>query len=414
MERINVKSTFVSKVALLFLGINLVAGFLWVFNIHTLRLLLLAFSGFALFVVAIFHAKNKLAFHVIFYLCLLFFFSFLINFSLNDYQLFLIDISAIGIIISVFSLTGLNNKLLKNGIVFMIILTILYFAYTLPFMDLSIIRSGIYNRTEAFNSYGYETSSRGISKGYIIYSTQQLAVSCLITSLLLLPIIYKQVNKSFTIAFVILAFIFIITFSVFYQKRQQFVELILCVILSFLFYRKLLPGLIPKNKLFSITVLILFIILIFSSDIVNNILIRFSETFSNLKEFDRLEESINVFSDFNIVNWIFGKGFGYAAPDTPGAIILHIGYSNLLMKGGLIVLLFYLFQTFKNIRYCKRKAKQYPEFNIGIAISIFSLIQLIYSPGYHWFVPSLIMGLAMFSRYPLKTFIYDKYSNSSS
>jgi hypothetical protein len=414
MDSIGKRDILVTKIALLLLGLNFIAGFLWIFGFQTIRLLLLVSTGLVLLFLFFIKVNTRLTISIKFYLLLLITFSILSNFSFATYQTFLIDFSTIGIILSVFLFSGLNGKLVKNGVLFMMLFSILYFAYTVPFMDLSIIRSGAYNRIEAFSSYGDEMIGSGVSMGYIIYSTQQLAVSFLLFFLLLLPFIYNRIKKRYVIIFLILIFIFIIIFSAFYQKRQQILELILCVVLANFFYKKLLQGLIPKSKIISFFILILFLIFIFSSDILSNVFSRFSDTLNNIKDFDRLEESRKVLSSFNILNWIIGKGFGYKAPDTPGGIILHIGYSNLLMKGGLILLLFYLFQAFKNIRYCNRKAKQYPVFYIGVAISIFSMIQLTYSPGYHWFVTSLIMGLAMFSRYPLKSIVHDKYYNTGS
>jgi hypothetical protein len=79
------------------------------------------------------------------------------------------------------------------------------------------------------------------------------------------------------------------------------------------------------------------------------------------------------------------------------------------MKGGITLLLVYIIGTFKNIAYCIKNGKIYPEFYIGVSISIFSLVQLSYSPGYHWIFSSIVTGLAMFSRYPLKSIVFHKY-----
>ena len=401
-----------SQLAMLLLAINLIAGYIWIFGFHTQRLLALAFSGTAL--LFLFFVQKTTSTNLAWKLLLLFYiiYGFVKNFTFSQYPLFLTDISAIGFISTVFLLSKINNNQLKNGTLFLILLSLAYFTYTIPFTNFSLIRSGAFDRIEAITSFGDDVVQGGASRGYVIYATQQLSVAYLLFFLLLLPFVNRQLKKKYVVLLIFISIIFILLFSAFYQKRQPLLELIIIITLSVFFNKKLLDGLLPKNKIISFFIGFIILYAILSANMLSNVFERFTNTLNDIENFDRLEETKQVLSTFDIFDYIFGKGFGYYAPNTPGGIILHIGYSNLLMKGGLILLAFYLTQTIKNIIFCRKKARLFPEYYVGISISIFSMIQLLYAPGYHWFATSIIAGLAMYSRYPLKSIINDKYSNT--
>lgn len=402
----------VHNLALFLLSLNLFAGLLWLFGFHNLRLLLLAGSGAGLLLLFLFSLNKNTLFKwmLIVYIII---FGFLRNFYPHGAVNILIDFSTFGILFSVIFLRNLNERNIIRIILCIFLPSALYYLYTLPLMDFSLITAQGIKRAEAFNSFDNASLQGGAALGYVVYQSQQLVIGQLLLVLLLMPLIANQVKKKYIYAILGVSVTFIIIFSAFYQKRQQLVEVFLVLILSIIFNRKLLKGVLPQNLLVSLLAMIMIIYFASSSDIFVNVIDRFASTLSNVSEFDRLEESEEILTSFYWYDWIFGKGIGYVAPDTPGGIILHIGYSNLIMKGGIILLSFYIFQVFKNIRYCYFQSRRFPEYKVGIVISLFSLIQLSYAPGYGWQITTIITGLAMFSRYPLKSLIYDKYYNPS-
>lgn len=406
-----ISNSKVHNLILILLSFNLIGGLIWLFGFHNIRLLLLASTGTGLLLIFLFSLNKATVFRSMFVIYIISF-SLLLNIYSFNYANLLIDLSSFGILFSVLLLNRIKKNTVYKIILFIFIPSVLYFIYSLSLMDLSLLFTQGIERKVAFNSFGSDKIQGGAAKGQVIYQSQQLIIGHLVLILLLVPLIATQIKKKYLYLIVGVSFAFIIIFSAFYQKRQPIVEIFLVLMLSVIFNRKLLKGLLPQNLLVSFLLFIIIVYFALTSDILGNVIDRFSDTLSNVDAFDRFEESEKVFSQFYWYDWLLGKGMGYSAPNTPGGIILHIGYSNLIMKGGILLLLFYVLQVLKNIKYCYYQSKRYPEFKVGIVISLFSLVQLSYAPGYHWHITTIITGLAMFSRYPLKSLVYDKYYNS--
>ena len=275
-------------------------------------------------------------------------------------------------------------------------------------MDLSMIFDTI-DRRDAFRQYGNESFESGARIGFIIYSTQQYIIGVLLLSLLLLPLYYNE--KKAKVYWLTLGFIIVVNiiFIGTYQKRQQLLELSLILLIFIFYYRKLLPGLIPRSKIFSILIITSLVAYGVSLGVFNSTISRLTQSIEKIDSFDRISELRFALNKFSVVDIIFGKGIGSEIEGTLGGNNLHIGYGTLLMKGGLFLLIFYFSKTVSNIIYCFKKSKKYPIFYVGVAISFFSLIQLSYAPGWGWFLTSVITGLAMFSRYLIKRIIHYKY-----
>ncbi len=386
------------NIPIFLLAINTIGSFIWIFGFHLTRLILL--SGTGLILLFLFY-KRKTPDSITF---LKFWIFLMLVFGLQNYgeeyfPIFIQDLCSFGMIISAYLLKDTSFKQIKKIGFFLIIIPIVYYAYSVPLMDFSLIRLGNFDRNEALNSFGNTLLPGGADRSYVIYMTQQLMLTYLYLFLLLLPLFYKYFKKYQILSIIVLILSIALLLTIYYQKRQSLVELILISILYILFYRQNLTGLIPKNSLISISIIAALIIFIISLNALSVVLDRFSELNENLKEFDRFEETIYTLSQFSISDWIFGKGIGSYMPNTPGFSMMHIGYSNLIFKGGIVLLIYYLVQSIKNIIYCWQKSKKYPIYNIGIVISIYSMIQMSYTGGYHFYAPVVLTGLAMFSRF---------------
>jgi hypothetical protein len=309
------------------------------------------------------------------------------------------DLSSIGLYLTPLILAGITLNQLKKALIIVFIISILFFLYSSQFLSLSMIgqdRSEIYKDALEFT----------MSSLNPVNIWQPFSVGYLNFFLLLLPLVSKNMSKKLFFFLFISSFLSIIFYTIYFQKRQNLVELTLILLFYSTLCKDLLPFLFTKKKLFSIVILIAVTFSLSSISIFDPVINRFSDTLNNVSEFDRLEEANNILSDFNPINIIIGKGFGWNSEKavSTGSTV-HIGYINLLMKGGLILIGFYFWQCYKNIKHCYNMSKIYREYNVGICISIFSIILLFISPGHGWYFISIITGLAMFSRFFITSLI---------
>lgn len=319
----------------------------------------------------------------------------------------IVDLSSLGIIYSAYSIRNIVGNQVYKAAIILIIVPLIFYAYTIPSMDISIVQSGYFNRAKTLNAFGDTLLAGGALKGQVIYDTHGIMLAQVFLFFLLLPIFYTKFNKPLLLLLFASGVLLILLYSVYYQKRQSSLELFLIIILYGLYYRKLLRGFLPNNLLFTAIIAIGVIYFVLTSSYFENVLNRFTETAEDINSFDRKEEAVFVLSQFSFLDWVFGKGLGFSTPDTAGGAMLHIGYANLIFKGGIILLFFYLYNSINNLMYCLKAAKRHPEFYVGVVISIYSMIQLTYTGGFHWFATIIITGLAMFSRYPLKSIVHD-------
>lgn len=393
---------------ILLLGLNYLAQLIWLFGFHNERLALLVITGFSFLGLFMLYVRSVSA--TILKACIVLFLLIgIINAQPGFYVRAIADLSALGIISSAFLIRYVTIQQLKNLIQFIFVCSTVYFIYTLFQMDLTLIGANI-DRVEAFNQFGDKTLNEGGAEiGYIIYASQQYIVSVFGMCLLLLPLVYTK-DKSLKWGLMIaIGLIYSSLFIVVFQKRQPILELSL-ILLSFgIFYKESLVGLVPKSRFMAFTFVTLLLIGALSLNIFSATLERLLNTAENLSDFDRFTELKYALNQFSFIDYIIGKGLGSQIQHTAGATVLHIGYGTLLMKGGILLLLFYLSNTFYNIMFCIKRSKKEQIYNVGTVISLFSLVQLALAPGWSWYITSIIMGLAMFSRFPLSHLIYDKY-----
>ena len=393
------------------LVLNLVASFLWIFGVESIRLLLLSGSGFCLLLLFYFR-RSSVEIDILKFLVILLIVRGMLNFSMEDYIATLaIDLSALGIITSFSVFHKISYKYFVTVMTVGIIGILIFYLFTLQYVDFSLVLDSDLERRDMFTSIK-QSDSEDQGSGYVVYHTQQLIMNYLVIFLLLLPIFIRSFNRlQITIILLATAAAFI-SYSAFYQKRQSLVEFALIIILTIIFHKKAFSHILPNNLLIYLLLIGTGIYFLISSDLLVNVFDRFQQV-SDLEDFDRLEEAVQVLGNFDVLDLILGKGLGYKAVNTPGGSILHIGYANIFMKGGLLFLGYYLFQSFKNFIYCLRRSGESPLFLTGCSITVFSMVSLTYSPGYHWFLISLVMGLSMFSRYFFEILHQSQYYNDN-
>jgi len=397
-----------SKFPLFLLILNTIGSYIWIFGMHSLRLYFLSISGILLFILFFLYKSPNSVSLFKFWIVILFFIG--IQNIQDDYMpILVVDICSFGIISSGFYIRNFSIRQLKGIGMFLFIIPITYYIYTIPLLNLDLLKIGNFERDMAVSSISQEILTGGASKSYVIYMTQQLFTLYLNLFLLLMPIYYKFFKRKTIVIMILISVFLIVLIASYYQKRQGITELLLIILLYLIFYKSCLKGLLTK-KVISSLVLVSFVIMgFFSFTFIEGLINRFQDLAVNIKEFDRFEETKLVLSNFSVIDMIFGKGLGSFAMNTAGFSILHIGYSNFILKGGLVLVSIYLYNTFANIKYCFRRSKVNPIFNVGVAISLFSLIQLTYTSGYNFYAPVILTGLAMFSRFPLM-YLYDSKS----
>lgn len=313
-----------------------------------------------------------------------------------------VDLCSFGIISTAYMVKNIDPFKLKRIGLFLFFVPISYYAITVPQLNLQLLTLGSFKRELAVSTISEQILAGGASKSYVVYMTQQLMGVYLNLFLLLLPLYYKFFKRRTVMVMIFLSISAIVLIASYYQKKQGITELFLILMLYLLFYRGSLKELLTRNVVISLGIISAILAGLLSFTFIEGLIFRFKDLAENISEFDRLEETKFAFSNFKIIDFLFGKGLGSYVDNTAGYSMLHIGYSNFILKGGIVLLVMYLFNTLTNIAYCIRNKKKSPIFNVGIAISVFSLIQLTYTGGYHFYAPVILTGLAMFSRYPLR------------
>ena len=153
------------------------------------------------------------------------------------------------------------------------------------------------------------------------------------------------------------AIVYIILGSLF-LKREVFAYIFL-IFIVYLFFERKHKGLVLKTLLVvaGIIVLIYSIAPELFGDIFDMLMNRFTEV-EDLDDFDRNIETSKYFEEASIFQIVFGNGMGHFHifkdsfwAETRGPLnALHLGYTNVLYKGGIILVVFYLYLFSKIIK----------------------------------------------------------------
>jgi hypothetical protein len=163
----------------------------------------------------------------------------------------------------------------------------------------------------------------------------------------------------------------------------------------------LVIGLTEKNKfkellkLSTYILMIIIISMIFFDDMIielyNAIILRFTRSASDISSFDRFSESITYFKNSGILENIVGKGFlGTHMGLGKEADALHVGWTNFIFKGGLLLFLVVII-PYGRIFSLIRKFKHLPDkIKFSVLMLLVYSIKLFYS-NMHSFLPEMVI-----------------------
>lgn len=400
-----------SNISLFVLLFSALAPMFSFFGFHLLYLTSIVASGSILFLFFVFKERKRPA--EIYFLLLVLFMLLVSLFNLGLGYGYLIsmanDISTTGLFIIAFLLSGLNPETLKSSIIFLIAVSLSTFFYVVFFYGFSSFL-GQLDRDLIYKELMSQSQEVGFNSAIDLTSITSFCISYSVIYLVFLPLFASRINiKIYTLILLLIIIQFVI-YELINQKRQVIVEFTILYISSLFLTNKLYPNTFLNSRKVQFLMLFVFIFFITQTDFYKIIVLRFTETGKNLAEFDRLEEANLILSEYSFLNYLFGNGFGWLSSKAVSTgETVHIGYMNLLNKGGIIYIIFYLIHVIKNIIYCIKKSKLYPEYSVGVTISILSLVQLSFAPGYGWYLSSIITGMAMFSRYFLDSYVNRLY-----
>lgn len=123
----------------------------------------------------------------------------------------------------------------------------------------------------------------------------------------------------------------------------------------------------------------------------DEVLLRFQETGENISSFDRFVESINYFGTVEVTELLIGKGFlGTHVGLGTESDALHIGWSNFILKGGLLLFIAVIIPYFKMFILLP-KIKYLPiQVQFSICIMLIYIVKLTYS-NLHTFLPEMLI-----------------------
>jgi hypothetical protein len=118
--------------------------------------------------------------------------------------------------------------------------------------------------------------------------------------------------------------------------------------------------------------------------------------YEGLENLDRIHEIIYIYNQSSPFQLLFGRGFLSFDFAIPGYNNMHMGYANLVFKGGIFFLIFYLCVLASNI-YVLLRRRTHPARMIALFFTLYMALQFAYAPLWGQ-VPSLFwVGLAVFS-----------------
>ncbi len=392
-------------VVLILLFLNLLAPIISFFGYHNLYLGLVAGTGTVILVLFFAQKPIKTAFSFELLVFIFFVMSFIhLHHGYRYFVRMANDLSTLGLFATPFLLRNITEPKLKRSLFVLFLVSVLLFLYIIQFLSIDFI--GVADRSYRSRELHALTQEMGFGLAFNINNIAAMCVAYSTVFLLFLPLIAKKTNKKSLYLILIVLFSQILFYVVFFQKRQNILELFVILVLAATVNRTLYSWLFTRNMFINIFAFGVIFYLILTLPVFELVFQRFATTAENIQQFDRFEEARNVLTEFEVINYFIGHGLGWASTKavSTGSTI-HIGYMNLFMKGGLLFVLLYFVQCAKNIRYCHRRSKLHPEYTVGVSITVFSMIQLMVAPGYGWYFQSIITGMAMFSRFFLNALV---------
>lgn len=124
---------------------------------------------------------------------------------------------------------------------------------------------------------------------------------------------------------------------------------------------------------------------------------RFSHlSYMGVEGFDRFVEASAYLQEAGFIEKIIGRGWGSFSMNVISGFVIHVGWVNLIFKGGIILAAFYMVTFVWNIAYVLLN-KFFPSKIIALFFPCFCAFQLVYAPVWG-FIPSVFwLGFAFFA-----------------
>jgi len=268
---------------------------------------------------------------------------------------------------------------------------------------------------------GFDSSlaleGRGVIYRYSSPISTMLQATSVVTYLLI--IIYSYVrNNRIVVAANLILLVFLFT-GFYFLKRYVFVDVITFVIISnissLLFLKSKSYGDMKgrRKPVIIMTISIMALIFVIHSstgyfNILGEMIIkRFSMSAGNLDKFDRLQEARMYLSEATGMQLTLGTGLGSVysmgvRPWTYTASHLHLGYPNLIFKGGIILFMVISFTLLRNLYLVRTITTPAGKYFVFCSTALV-LITLTHSPLWGWWPTSLFFGITLFATDIAKT-----------
>ncbi|GLR18862.1 hypothetical protein [Portibacter lacus] len=385
---------------------------LWVWNLNTIRLGLITIGLFLYLFAglwAIFYeqkvkqitflGKAAVLFYITFYFYCLFINLFADGIHEKYFPNLLWDSGFFFLGIGCLSFIGLQKKDLKFLVGFYVVFFIIDLIITGRYLDPTIAFTAT-DRRDAFRQI-----SGALGHAHKAY---QLHVILSSLALLMFALTLEYIKEKKWIIFSSLSVVALVFLGLFYQKRNVFIEVAI-----FSFFLIILPSLkFTKSgrnfKIIGILVFASLVALYLNQDIfrsgVNLVLDRFSNSGNyqrqgNYSSYERFAETQFYLDQYQSYYYLIGRGLTSFVPGAEGGNNLHLGVGNLLLKGGVPMVLSVLGLLVLNILYSIRMFFL-KGIKIGLWIQSFCLLSLCtYLALWGWF-PNIIY-------LPISLFFYD-------
>lgn len=242
--------------------------------------------------------------------------------------------------------------------------------------------------------------ARGVEETDVIYHLWWALICCSVYSGY-----YALINRSKQRVFLFVLLLYFVLGMAF-LKRSCFVDVIIIVVFAlFLLSRqgRLGKGFGMMAFVGFIVMLVIFFFPTIFDDVFSSLFSRFSDTAEDVDSFDRLVEW-RVFQDNTTLrDRLFGKGVGafliyerYGKGEASVLNALHLGYANIIYKGGILYALFYIILYIKVIVNWFRNRKKTSFYLVCFGVAISSLISLFFEGSWTYTIQPFCISAPIF------------------
>lgn len=159
--------------------------------------------------------------------------------------------------------------------------------------------------------------------------------------------------------------------------------------------------------MFFLAGIFVFVVNSFFGGVLDNLINRFSETTNDIESFDRLVEWRAFQENSSTMDKIFGCGVGNYLlfnrfgleglnAESTNVDMLHLGYANIIYKGGVFYALFYILLYIKIFTVWSKKKAKTPMYFVCFAVSVCALISLFFEGSWTYLIIPFCISAPIF------------------